>query len=422
MTLGLSIAALRSGAVLVPALLAAALWLVAPTVRLRGAAVLSWLWLMIGLLGVNAVAVQQSWWTFGTTGGMWAGVPVDVIVGWALLWGAVPVLLTPWVSPIASVTVLVIADVLVMGRLEPLVSLRPTWWWGEALAAAVCLLPGVALGVLTARERALRTRAALQVVLFTAVLGFACPAVAFAATGTPWAALPRHFGGPVDLVLVQLAAMTAIVALRAVADFVRHGGTPFPWDPPRRLVTDGPYAYLANPMQFCGTALLLLAAAIFAAPVLVVAAGVAAVFSSGIADWNEDEHLRTRFGDDWQRYRREVRNWLPRWHPYQRRPPARLFVGVSCDPCSALGAWLMDRKPSALLVEPAEEHPGRLQRVRYEAADGTVLDGTRAVGAALEHLSLGYAVIGWLIRAPGIAWFVQLLADAVGAGPRTLAR
>ena len=59
--------------------------------------------------------------------------------------------------------------------------------------------------------------------------------------------------------------------------------------------------------------------------------------------------------------------------------------------------------------------------MRYES-DVVVLQGTRAIGAALEHISLGWAVVGWLMRTPVLAWFVQLLADAVGAGPRALSR
>jgi len=65
----------------------------------------------------------------------------------------------------------------------------------------------------------------------------------------------------------------------------------------------------------------------------------------------------------------------------------------------------------------AEDHPGSLRRIRYEDADEVVLSGTHAVGVALEHVSLGYALLGWLMRAPGLAWFVQVLADAVGGGP-----
>ncbi|OHV04153.1 methyltransferase family protein [Mycobacterium talmoniae] len=418
MTTGLDVSQLRGLAAVAPAVLAGGLWLSAPTARLRGAAFLAALWNVVGLLAVNAAAVQLGWWAFGTVGSMWAGVPVDVIVGWAVLWGAVPVLMMPWVTPVVPVAVLLAADVLAMDSLQPLVVLRPNWWWGEALAVAVCLLPGVVLGVATAHRRMLRVRATLQVVLFAAVVLFVCPTMTFALTGTGWAEEWHRVGGPWDMLWIQAGAVVAIIALRAVADFVHHGGTPFPWDPPPALVTGGPYAYLANPMQVSGVALLLIAAAVFGEPALVLAAGIAAVFSGGIAGWSEREHLRGRFGDDWIAYRRAVRDWLPRWHPCPQQPAARLYVAASCEPCRDVGSWLAARRPAALRVVAAEHHPGQLRRIRYEAADGTVLAGIRAVGAALAHVSLGYAVLGWLLRAPGLSGLLQLLADAVGAGPR----
>ena len=44
------------------------------------------------------------------------------------------------------------------------------------------------------------------------------------------------------------------------------------------------------------------------------------------------------------------------------------------------------------------------------------------VSAAPEHVSLGYAVLGWVMRAPVLSWLVQLLVDAVGGGPRRIPR
>lgn len=419
MTTGLDVTQLRGFAGLAPALLAGALWLATGTVQLRGAAFLAVLWNVVGLLAVNAVAVQLGWWAFGTVGSMWSAVPVDVVIGWALLWGAVPVLMTTWLNPVVSVAVLVSADVLAMGSLQPLVVLRPNWWWGEVLAVAVCLIPGAVLGCATAHRQALRVRATLQVLLFAAILLFLCPAMAFSLSGTGWAEELHHVGGLWDVLLVQVGAVVAIIALRAVADFVDHGGTPFPWDPPLTLVTRGTYAYLANPMQVSAVVLLLIAAAVFGEPALALAAGIGVVFSSGIAGWNEREHLGDRFGDRWVAYRRVVREWLPRWRPYPQQPPARLYIAESCDPCRTVGAWFAGRQPAALSVVAAENHPGQLRRIRYEAG-GTVLAGTRAVGAALEHVSLGYAAVGWLIRTPGLSWLVQLLADAVGGGPRKI--
>lgn len=416
---GLGVAALRSGAVLVPVLLASVLWLAVHSVRIRGAAFLALLWNFVALLLVNALAVQQGWWSFGTEGVAWARIPVDVVLGWAALWGAVPILLSQWVKPLITTTVFIVTDVLAMGSLQPLVTLAPTWWWGETLAVTASLLPGVVLGVATGRARALRTRAVLQVILFGSILGFVIPTVAFEIGGTGWSIRLASVGGPVDLVLMQLSALVAIVALRAVVDFVTiGGGTPFPWDPPVRLVTAGPYAYVANPMQISAVLLMLVGSVLFREPLLALAAVVGAAFSAGLAAWHERGELVERYGTEWTNYRRSVRDWVPRWTPTSLLASGTLYASVTCDPCSAVGPWFGARSLVALDVAAAEDHKGNLTRVRYEGV--RTLEGTRAIGVALEHLSLGWAVVGWLMRAPVIAWFLQLLLDASGGGPRTV--
>ena len=44
--------------------------------------------------------------------------------------------------------------------------------------------------------------------------------------------------------------------------------------------------------------------------------------------------------------------------------------------------------------------------------------GMVALARALEHVNLGWAFVGWIIRLPLVCAVVQLLADAVGRGPR----
>lgn len=415
---GLSIEVLRSGAVLVPIVVTGGLWLTA-TPRVKGAAFLALLWNFLALLLVNALAVQQHWWSFGTDGLMWAAVPVDVILGWAALWGAVPIMLMRWIRPPLTVGVLVAADVVAMGSLQPLVELTSTWWWGELSAVVCALIPGVVLGVLTAAERALRVRASMQVVLFGAVLGFGIPTVAFEVDGLGWFDRIRDVGGVLDSVMIQIGVVIAIVALRAVADFAAvGGGTPYPWDPPKKLVTTGPYAYVANPMQISAVALLLIAAVVFREPVIAAAAVVGAAFSAGLAAWHEHEQLSERFGSAWIDYRASVRDWIPRWSP-TAAASGTLYASVTCDPCSTVGPWFERTEPVGLVVRPAEDHPDELRRIQYEGA--VTLTGTRAIGGALEHVSLGWALLGWIMRAPILGWFLQLLVDASGGGPRRLA-
>jgi hypothetical protein len=43
-----------------------------------------------------------------------------------------------------------------------------------------------------------------------------------------------------------------------------------------------------------------------------------------------------------------------------------------------------------------------------------------AVARALEHVHLGWALLGWLLRLPVICQVAQLLADASGAEPRQI--
>ncbi|MDI9930514.1 methyltransferase [Rhodococcus sp. IEGM 1354] len=424
MQTGLDIAALRSAVVLVPLISVAALWMAVADVKVRGAAVLALLWCVVSLLPVNALAVRVGWWSFGTDGLEWFEVPVDVVFGWALLWGAVPILLSRWVNPLPVVAGLLVADVLVMGGLEPLVVLTPSWWWGEVLAVLACLFPATALGMLTASRRALRCRVMLQMVLFASLLVFVIPTLTFVTAGRSWHAALTGIGGPLDSVIIQVIAVLGIVAVRAVRDFAIVGhGTPFPWDPPTRLVTSGPYAYVANPMQLCAVLILVSGAVLFGEPLLLLAALTAAAFSSGIAAWNETSHLAARFGPAWNEHRSQVRNWVPRWHARPDRAAGTLYASVTCDPCSAVGPWFAGRSSEGLVVAAAEDHHATLRRVRYESADGCVVaDGTRAIGCALEHLTLGWAVLGWVMRAPVLASVIALVTDACGGAPRTIPR
>ncbi|MFC4605901.1 methyltransferase family protein [Rhodococcus kronopolitis] len=427
----LGVGVLRSAVLLVPVLFGAVLVLVtrtdhagrdrASTDRLHAGAALATLWNATALLVVNATAVHAGWWTFGTEGASWSGVPIDVVFGWAVLWGAVPVLLGRWVRPWLTALVLVAADAVAMKGLAPMVVLGESWWWGEATAVAVALVPGLVLGQSTATGRALRTRVVLQVLLFAALLLFVVPTATFASTGTGWSERLAVVGGPVDLLLAQVALVAGVVALRSVAEFACHGGTPFPWDPPDRLVCTGPYAYVANPMQVCAVLILALGAVIVSEPWLAAVAVTGAVFGAGVASWHERAALRGRFGSAWLAYRRQVRDWLPRWRPTPLRPVGVLYPAAGCDPCSELGDWFARRGGTALRLVPAEDHPEPLVRLRYECpVTGESADGVRAVGHALEHLNLGWAVLGWLLRAPVLASLAQLVTDAVGGGPREI--
>ena len=82
--------------------------------------------------------------------------------------------------------------------------------------------------------------------------------------------------------------------------------------------------------------------------------------------------------------------------------------------------WLAVRNPVGLEILAAESLPyGSIRRMRYEPADPTdSVEGVRAMGRALEHLNLGWAVAGIALRLPLVWQFVQVMMDASGLGPR----
>ena len=404
---------------------AAVLWR-RPTSRQLTGALLAALWNLPMLLIVNLIAVRLGWWRFDANGGLLLGVPVDLLLAWVCFWGIVPAIAFPSVSlPIVCVVALGI-DVVAMPAAGPVIQLGPTWVLGDIVAILTTLVPGQLLARWTARDEQLVGRALLQVGAFTALVVFLLPALAIDGSGGAWL-------NPLDrpawqlAIAVQVLALPAIVGLSAVQEFVtRGGGTPLPFDPPRRLVTTGLYAYVRNPMQLSAV-LLLAVLGLVLRNAWVSAAGVMAhLYAIGLAGWDEEDDLVTRFGDDWKTYRTAVPRWRPRFRPWHRAdaPSARLFVAEACGMCSEVGQWFLNRGTRHLAIVPASSHPsGTLTRIRYELADGTGgASGVAAIARALEHIHAGWAFIGAVLRLPIVGELVQLLVDASGGEPRTEAR
>ncbi|CAM3689075.1 methyltransferase family protein [Nocardiopsis rhodophaea] len=404
-------AVIRTVALFAPALVVAALVAVhRPSTRDAAAAIVATAWSGITVFGLNLLAFHVGWWSFHAQGAVALGVPVDLWIGWALLWGVLPVLLARDLPLPLVVGAIVWLDLILMPLTAPVVRLAPGWMAGEAVGVAGCLLPAVLLGSWTRHDRFLSVRVWAQAGLAGAIM-LGLPLYLLGA-GPAWPL-------PVTAAGAQVLAVLLLPGLAAALEFARAGGgTPLPYDPPKRLVTTGPYAYVRNPMQLSIVGAFTGCAVLAAEPRLLVGALVAFAYGAGIASWHEGAQLQRVFGAPWARYRAAVRPWVPHVRPWPGRPEATLYVAGGCDMCSGLGGWVAARRPVALLLRPAESHPGGLRRLTYESADGTRAAGIAALARALEHLHLGWALLGWLLVLPGVGWFAQLVADALGAGPK----
>jgi protein-S-isoprenylcysteine O-methyltransferase Ste14 len=98
-------------------------------------------------------------------------------------------------------------------------------------------------------------------------------------------------------------------------------GTLAPWDPTRRLVVEGPYRHVRNPMITAVVALLLGEAAVLGSPGLLIWAGAFFLGAWVLFVVYEEPGLERRFGDEYREYKRHVGRWIPRrtaWSPHAR--------------------------------------------------------------------------------------------------------
>jgi protein-S-isoprenylcysteine O-methyltransferase Ste14 len=154
---------------------------------------------------------------------------------------------------------------------------------------------------------AARHLAAVLVLPFTvAVL---VPALLVSSSGAKltWGAIPGA-----AFVAVGLALVVGTVAL-----FARVGeGTLAPWDPTRRLVVVGPYRYVRNPMISGVLAILIGETLAFWSGALLLWTALVFALNAIYMPLVEEPGLSERFGADYDRYRENVRRWVPRLRPW----------------------------------------------------------------------------------------------------------
>ena len=164
-----------------------------------------------------------------------------------------------------------------------------------------------------------KNRAVLGSILFfllaPGIVGFAIPALIH-----HWRPGPATDPHPVMIPLGLTVMFLGLWAL--IACFVRFAfggeGTPAPIAPTRRLVTEGLYGHVRNPMYLAVLAIILGQALAMASLWTLVYGLVMAVAFVLFVRLYEEPSLRRAYPREWAEYSAAVPGWLPRrkaWNP-----------------------------------------------------------------------------------------------------------
>ena len=166
----------------------------------------------------------------------------------------------------------------------------------------------------------------LAIGLLPFVVTVVVPAYIIRAGSTPnigWG-LPSPLGLLPPLLGCALVGLGVLLVYETVALFATIGnGTLAPWDPPRRLVVDGPYRHVRNPMISGVLSILLGQAILFGSVPLLVWFVIIFALNALTMPLIEEPLLESRFGSDYVTYKRNVPRWIPRLKPWtpKRAPP-----------------------------------------------------------------------------------------------------
>jgi protein-S-isoprenylcysteine O-methyltransferase Ste14 len=339
---------------------------------------------------MHQLAMAIGWWKYGGDVLMFMGLPADIWIGGALLFGSALYFAFPRTAPLLLILPIVVGlHGTIFKSLQPFVQAGEGWFVGVVLVFAIAHVPAIYLARWTAVDEKLALRAALLAIGYGFLAFAVLPSLIMQALGGSWGLEGR----PAWLLVlcVPLLALSLLIGLSAVQTFVVHGeGTAVPLDPTKRLVRMDLFAYVTNPMQLSTALTWIFMGIALGNPWVASAALMAWVFVQGMVRWHHRNDLLVRFPDGWPEYRKHVPEWIPRWRPWASEP-ARLTYDPSVDTQMRLVGWLRRRELAGVDIVAT---PDASTLGFVEAGETRTFTGLAAFAKALNRINFGFALVG----------------------------
>jgi protein-S-isoprenylcysteine O-methyltransferase Ste14 len=265
------------------------------TARQSAGALLAFVWQVQAILLVFGAGAD----------GKMAIADVELSVGLAVLLGAV----TTYAFLGRNIALAMLASAAILIVFTGLPTSNPGHY---ASALTLAIVPGLLLGRWTAEGSNVYLRSVLQALCWACLLLWLFPSLVFSQTGMTWdVLLSRPHWQNVALALPLI--VPGFLLMSALYQFAAEGeGTGFPYDPPQRLVTNGVYAYVSNPMQL-GICLMMFWWGIMLGSFWVSLSAAVAVFLFVVfKDVCNGSCAIGKTDENWIVYQQNVPSWLPR--------------------------------------------------------------------------------------------------------------
>ncbi|WP_428523573.1 methyltransferase family protein [Roseibium sp.] len=276
----------------------------------------------------HSLAIHFGWWRYGWDTLMLDGIPADILIGGAILFGPGLFFAFPNIGPLViCLPIIIFLHATLFSSLEPLVYAGPYWLPGVVFVFATAHIPAIYLAKWTAEDRHLPMRCALLAIMTGGMIFVILPSLIMQAMGGEWGLLERPVWSSVlAAVFLGIASVIGLSANQMLC--LQGGGTPIPLDPTKRLVRSGIYAYVSNPMQLSAALCWVILGVYLQNEWVIAAAGMAWVFVQGMVRWHHRHDLLKRFPEGWPEYKENVPEWSPLWKPWVPIP-ARFSIDAA---------------------------------------------------------------------------------------------